>query len=122
MRVLAVTAALLIGACAQAPTHADEPAVIVDASPQSRAELRVAVMQALGIDDVTLADDALTRSSTLWVERAAVRDTSGRQLEGRSLERPEKFSLVRTTDQCVLVHERTGRKYPLVRTRCNVTS
>ena len=120
MKRIALIGVSLLGACAQAPTRADAPAVIVDPSAQSRSELHAAVREALSVDDVTLADDALTTSSILFIERAAIR--GGRQLDGRDLGRPEKFTLFKSADQCVLVHERSGQRFTLKQTRCREES
>jgi len=85
------------------------PALIVDPTPQSRAALLQAVTDALGVQPL-LADDALLRESALLIER--------RHLEGRERSMPERFQLFRVGDRCVLVHERTGQRSPLVETRC----
>jgi hypothetical protein len=68
-----------------------------------------AVTDALGVQPL-LAEDALVRESVLIIER--------RHLEGRERSMPEHFRLFKIADQCVLVHERTGRRSSLVETRC----
>jgi hypothetical protein len=106
-------AAALLASCASAggtrPDREEVPAVIVDPTPQSRAALLQAVTDALGVRPL-LADDAFTKASTLIIER--------RHLEGREMSRPEKFLLFKIGDDCVIVHERTGQRSPLVETRC----
>jgi hypothetical protein len=109
-------AAGLLASCASpgAPPRPDPlegavPAVIVHPTPQSRAALLQAVTDALGAQPL-LAEDALVRESVLIIER--------RHLEGREQSMPERFRLFKVADQCVLVHERTGRRSPLVETRC----
>jgi hypothetical protein len=67
---------------------------------------------------VRLADDALTAESTLVIERASHRDARGLPIQGRELGLPERFHLVKSGGACVLVHERTGRRFPLERTEC----
>ncbi|MBB6093195.1 hypothetical protein HNQ60_002073 [Povalibacter uvarum] len=118
-RIAAIGAALIVTACAQSPSKADAPAVIVEASAQSRAELLSTVQKALGVSSITLADDALTQSSTLFVERAS--DAGGRPLDGRNLGRPERFDLIKSADHCVLIYERTGERHELTSTRCHPT-
>jgi hypothetical protein len=118
-RIAPVSAALIVTACAQSPSKADAPAVIVDPSAQSRAALLSTVQKVLGISAITLADDALTQSSTLFVERAP--DASGRPLDGRNPGRPERFDLIKSADRCVLIHGRTGERYELTSTRCRPT-
>jgi hypothetical protein len=69
----------------------------------------VIVTDALGVEPL-LADDALTRGGTLIIER--------RHLEGRERALPEKFQLLKIGERCVIVHERTGQRSPLVQTKC----
>jgi hypothetical protein len=67
---------------------------------------------------VTLADDALTRSSTLVIERRWPRDATGQLLDGRERGFPERFHLVRADGRCVLVHDGDGRRLELLGTSC----
>jgi hypothetical protein len=106
--------AALLAACASSSPRPDSlegavPAVIVEPTPKSRAALLQAVTDALGQEPL-LADDALTRESVLLVER--------RHVEGRERGTPERFRLLLAGGRCVLVHERTGQRAPLVDTRC----
>jgi hypothetical protein len=94
------------------------PAVIVRPTAASRAALARAVSAALDGVKVTLADDALTRESVLVLEHTPRRDPYGRPLSGRDLGMPERFQLLKRGDQCVLVHERTGRRTTLLATSC----
>ncbi|TMA21580.1 MAG: hypothetical protein E6J88_15550 [Deltaproteobacteria bacterium] len=113
-------AAVLISACRTpsggAPT--DGPAVIVHPPPQSRAALAEAVSIALNGARVTLADSALTGSSQLIIERMLRRDPEGHPVQGRVTEEPERFRLLKSGADCVLLHERTGQRYRLVDTEC----
>jgi hypothetical protein len=120
MRSFAV--ALLLTACRSAPDPAPAPAgraaVIVNPTPQSRAALLQALTDALGVKVTVVADDALTRESTLLLERVAHRDAAGQRIQGRELTPPERFRLEIAGGECVLIHERTGRRLPLVATEC----
>jgi hypothetical protein len=100
------------------PDSSDPPAVIVDPSDASRTELARVVREALHGAPVTLADDALTTSNTLVIERANPRDAQGLPLDGRSLYRPERFELFARKSRCVLVQSRTGRRWTLRHTAC----
>jgi len=111
--IAAIWAALLLSATAQ-----PVPATIVNPTRESRAALLEAVRSALGGASVTLADDALTRENVLVLERTPRRDAAGRRLQGRELSMPERFTLVKSGGACVLVHERTGRRFPLEHTDC----
>ncbi len=115
-----LAAALLAAGCRTARSEPrDVPAVIVAPTDASRAALAAAVSAALQGAPVTLADDALTRSSTLTLERPRLRDPSGLPAAGRELGAPERFHLVRRGGACVLVHERTGQAVELESTTCS---
>jgi hypothetical protein len=105
-------------ACGAPPARADVPAVIVEPSAASRAELQRVVTEAANGAAVTLADDALTRESTLIVERRDPRDALGRPLSGRLLDAPQRFRLVLRDSTCVLIRESDARGWPLRDTRC----
>jgi hypothetical protein len=104
------------------PEPTDPPAIIVNPTDASRMELARVVRKALHGVPVTLADDALTTSNTLVIEHANPRDASGRPLNGRSLDRPERFELFAHNSHCVLVQSRTGRRWILRHTECVVTN
>jgi len=104
--------ALLALAACQSPLPQPPPAaLIVDADAASRADLQQAVAALLGLPGVTLADDALTRSSVLLIERDL-------HVTGRDPGRPEAFNLVLQDGACVLVRARDGQRATLARTRC----
>jgi len=96
----------------------ERPAVLTNPSADSRAELVHLISAALNGARVRLADDSLTRDSTLIIERVQRRDAAGRPLDGRTLERPEHFHLVTHGSDCVLIRERTGKRQILRSARC----
>lgn len=100
------------------PEPREVPALIVAPTAASRAALAAAVTAALHGAQVTIADDALTRSSTLIVERARPRDAAGLRISGREVGAPERFRLGKRDGACVLLHERTGRAALLESTTC----
>jgi len=104
-------AALAFAACRTAAPEG--PAVVVHPTPASRAALSQAVGSALGGQPVALADDALTRSSTLIVDRTGRRDPAGLPVTGRDTGRPDRFSLLKQGDSCILVHEKDGKRMAL---------
>ena len=118
MRVLLT--AVLLSACRtpSAGGPPDVPAVIVRPTAESRAALAEAVSIALNGAKVTLADFALTGSSELMIERMIRRDAEGRPVQGRVTENPERFRLVKSGADCVLIHEGSGRRYRLIDTEC----
>jgi hypothetical protein len=121
LRARAMVAALVVAGCASV-AQPDAPAHIVAPDATSRAELREVVTRALQRMDVTLADDALTQSSVLMIERTPARDATGQRLSGRDYEQPETFELVTSGSRCILIHRRTGERYELRRSRCELAS
>jgi hypothetical protein len=118
-KAVALTAAWsLTAACATAPPAKGVPAVITSPTPESRAELVRVLGRALHGAPLALADDALTRESTLIIERARARGPDGTPLQGRDPGRPERFRLVKDGPGCVLVHEGSGRRFPLPSATC----
>lgn len=108
-----------LGACKTAPVRQDLPAVVAEPTPRSVTELARTVSAALDGVPVTLADDALTKESTLVIERAPRRDPSGLPAQGRERGAPERFRLVKNGDECVLIHEGSGRRFTLRDTTCS---
>jgi hypothetical protein len=115
---LAVAALLALAACHARSGPRDVPAVITNPTAESRAELVRTVSAALNGAPVTLADDALVRDGTLIIERAHPRDAAGTPLSGRESGRPEHFRLVMNGSRCVLVHDRSGRRWTLESATC----
>lgn len=127
MRVCAgliVSAALLVGGCRAAPTaggsgvDGEVPARIVNPTESSRAELERAVSDMLFGADVTLADDALTESSVLILERGRARSMANPPLSGREMREPERFQLVTDGEGCFLIHGAGRARYELNDTEC----
>lgn len=96
------------------------PAVITHPTAASHADLERAVSLAFHGMHVRLADDALTREDLLIVARAQARDSRGLPLNGREIERPQHFRLLRRRSQCVLVHVESGRARVLKHTTCRM--
>ena len=94
------------------------PAVIVNPTPESRAELQRAVSEMLHGADVMLADDALTQSSILTIERRRTGSLDNPPLSGRDLGTPERFRLLLTGTGCVLAHESDESTVALTETDC----
>lgn len=117
MRTLAgVVSVFALSACAMSSAETT-PAVIASPDAASRATLRQAV--ATLIDrPVMLADDALTRESTLILERTVARDPSGKRIEAAERTGPEVLRLVIRGDECLLVHERTQQTAALPGVKC----
>jgi len=112
-----VLAGLACTACQTVEADYDRPARIVNPDAASRAALQAAVNEALG-NEVLLADDALTESSWLAIENWPAGTMDNPVPQGRILEKPLQFQLVRNGDDCVLIRQRDGARYPLADTNC----
>ena len=109
--------ALLLSACATSNGAEQHSAVIVTPDAAARAALQQAVAKLVG-RPVTLADDALTRQSTLTIERAAAHDPSGRRIEARETSMPQSLTLVQRGSACVLIHDSTKQEVSLDGVNC----
>ena len=119
MEKLPGTALLLcLAGCQTMQPDTDVPAVIIDADDASRAALRAALADAFGGRDVVIADDALTTSSVLTIERGPHRTIDNPAPDGRILAEPFRFRLVRHGEDCVLIDPRDGSRRLLADTRC----
>ena len=110
---LGLLAAGGLAGCESSRAGESRPAVLVEPSPAARAELAAAVAQALGGTPGRLAEDALTHESVLILEPVRPRDAQGLPLQGRETRPPERFRLMAQGSRCVLIQERTGRRFPL---------
>ena len=109
---------LLPAGCNMNSMHEERTARIVNATDESRAELKRVVSDMLFGAEVLLADDALMDSSVLVIERSRIRGLNNPPLSGRDLGRPERFQLVTAGTKCVLIHENDQARYELPNTEC----
>ncbi len=112
-----LSASLGLFACQTLATDYDEPARITDPTGDSRAALQETVNAAL-FTEVALADDALTDSSLLIIERAMPRTIEGSLAQGRNMEMPVQFRLVINGDDCILIDQRDESRHLLRDTSC----
>lgn len=117
---LLVLTLIAVPACSAWPAARGAPAIVVQPTTASRAELQFAVSSALGGVPVRLAGDALTRDGLLIVARAQARDARGLPLNGRELGRPQHFQLLMRGSRCVLLHVESGKSRVLRHTACQV--
>jgi hypothetical protein len=113
-----IAVVFLVSGCVTRGSPLDPPALLVAPTFETRQELAHAVSAALNGASVHVADDAFTTDSYLIITRAQRRDAAGRLLLGRSTEKPERFDLVKHGDACILVQERTARRWRLKSARC----
>jgi hypothetical protein len=118
VRLFAMAALFVLVACHSRLQANDLPAVIESPTQASRAELVHVISKALNGLEVTLADDALTNSSTLIIERKQLRDIRGRIDSGRVTEAPKIFDLVINGSSCVLIHRQDESRYDLEKALC----
>jgi len=109
--------AITLAACQTVATEYDKPARISNPDESSRAALQQTVNAALNTE-VILADDALTNSSQLFVERVVPKTIEGSPAGGRTMEMPFEFRLVMNGDDCVLIDQRDSSRHVLQDTSC----
>jgi hypothetical protein len=116
--IVAVCVPFTVAACQTVATAAeDRPARIVNADGASRAALQTTVNDILNTE-VLLADDALTGSSLLVIERNPPRTLQNPNPQGLIMEAPIQFRLVINGSDCILVDERDSARYVLSNTEC----
>lgn len=115
--ILGASLWFMLSGCQTIDADSDRPARIVDPDIESRAALQAAVNEALG-SEVMLADDALTESSLLTIERWPTGTMSNPVPQGRILEKPIQFRLVINGSDCTLVDQRDGSRRVLLNTTC----
>jgi len=112
------TAVILISGCQTMNAASDVPALIAAPDDASRAALRQTVSAIFGGQDVPLADNALTKSSLLLIERDPRGSLDAPPATGRVMEEPIRFRLVKSGDECVLVDLRDESRHLLPDTTC----
>ncbi len=116
---VSVAATLALAGCLPLLAPPDVLAVLTNPTGRSHAELLRVVSRAMNGASVTIADSAVTSDDVLIIERVTRRDARGVDLNGRETGRPEHFRLVKSGPRCVLVHERTGRRWMLRSATCS---
>ena len=116
---IAITIAASFAGCKNVAPDADQAAVIVNPDAASRAALQATVNAALHTD-VLLADDALTDTSILIIERKVPQSIEGSPAQGRTMEMPFQFRLVTNGSECVLIDQRDMSRTALANTVCLV--
>lgn len=117
-KITLVLVSIFITACNSFAVNKDIPALIVNPDQASRNELKNAVSSALNGADITLADNALTRDSRLFIERKQRNTLETSPVLGRDLGKPEVFQLVLSGSKCVLVQQGNEKRWALPKTRC----
>lgn len=109
--------AVTFAGCKNVAPDAEQAAVIIGPDAASRAALQETVNAALHTD-VTLADDALTNTSVLSIERRTPQSIEGSPALGRNMEMPIQFRLVTDGTNCILIDQRDASRHILADTRC----
>ena len=114
-----ITASLALTAlgCQSYGSYFDKPARIVNPDDASRAVLQDVVNTAFGTN-VTLADNALTDSSLLTIERSPRPTMENPNPLGRNMEMPFQLRLYFNGTDCILVDQRDNSRYVLEMTTC----
>jgi len=114
-----ILAAILVAVagCKDVAPDAEQSAVLINPDDASRAALQQTVNAALGTE-VLLADDALTGTSLLVIERNPPQSIEGAPAQGRNMGTPIQLRLVSDGSQCILVDQRDGSRHVLENASC----
>jgi hypothetical protein len=107
----------VLAGCQSMATGNDVPARITNPSDASRAVLQKVVNEALHTE-VLLADDALTTSSILVIEKNPPESMQSPPATGRIMDPPIRFHLVLSDSDCLLVDLRDQSRHLLEDTTC----
>ena len=118
-KIVVLGTIVLLAACRSPIAEKDISALIVEPTANSSAELLGVVSAALDHAQITLADDALVYASQLIITRKQHKNIQNGVL-GRSYELPEHFDLVLNQGRCMLIRQKTGKRWQLKQTRCVV--
>jgi len=116
-RIIAAALMLTTMGCQTFLGNYDRPARIVNPDDTSRAALQEAVDSAFG-SSVILADNALTDTSLLTIERSPRPTMENPNPLGLNMEMPLQLRLVINGEDCVLVDQRDATRYTLANTSC----
>jgi hypothetical protein len=111
---------LSLSACQMTSAQIAKPALLTNSGAEVKLEISQAIIAMTGFFSVTLADQDLTQSSELVIERKHQRTASGDLIQGRDLELPQRFQLVSQAGQCWLVKQATGQRTLLKKVQCRV--
>lgn len=103
--------------CQTVASDYDQPARISNPTDASRAALQRVVNAALHTE-VTLADDALSDTSVLIIERSPPRSMNSPPAQGRIMDAPIQFHLVLNGGDCILIDQRDESRHVLEETDC----
>ena len=96
------------------------PALLQQVNTEVKAELQQAIVQLNGGAPVKLSDSVLTKTNTLIIEQAVLRDQQGLPIMGRHQQHTETFSLWLDGKQCWLRHQRSEKMVKLKLAQCMV--
>lgn len=118
LRITWIAGILSVAGCQTMNAGGDVPAVITGPDDKSRADLKAALAASFGGLDVVIADDALTQTSLLTIERGPHRTINNPSPGGRILADPFRFRLVKSGKDCVLIDLRDDSRHLLANTSC----
>jgi hypothetical protein len=99
-------------------TQVAKPALLINSGVEVRQEISEAVIAMTGFSSVALADQDLTQSSELVIERKHQKTTGGDLIQGRDLELPHRFQLVSLAGQCWLLKQTMEQRSLLRKAQC----
>jgi len=98
---------------------AEAHALLINPDADTITELEKTITTALYGVPVDLDENAFASSSLLTLEPRLRNTPQGKLATGRTMERPEQFRLLSTSDGCILERTSTGDRYILKLAQCD---
>lgn len=116
-RILIALTAVFCTGCTTLPEPEMENAVLLNPSPETRAEITRVISKALGGRSVTIAPESFTTSSRLIIE-PKIMFRSGYPVQSRDAKKPDHFYLKTSNGTCRLYHQQTENLFDLDIVKC----
>lgn len=113
-------ACVSLSACHVTSAQMAKAALLTNPGAEVRLEIVEAIQAMTGFSSVALADQDLTQSSELVIERKQHRTVNEGLIQGRDLELPQRFQLLALGGQCWLVKQATQQRVLLKKAQCRV--
>ncbi|GGI85347.1 hypothetical protein [Shewanella gelidii] len=118
---LSILAALTIGMMGCQLIQAPEPAHMSAITQKAYTELQQSVSQLMGGQRVYIGNSAFQNSHILAIEREPKVGPDGHLLQGRVMEKPTIFHLLKASETCILINTKTNESIALLHAQCQIT-
>jgi hypothetical protein len=117
LTTLVVWAGLVAG-CQSKPYSDFKPAVLSDSSAKSHSKLVEVISDELSTKPVTIAKNAFVDKSWIMVTKQARQTIDNHNIQGRDMQQPVKFQLMKNDNHCYLVLGSNVKRWQLDNLSC----